>query len=349
MATFYKRSGKKGTRWTARVRLQNKRDTKTFATKAEAEAWARVQEGKIETRDFAPRRRGAETLIADAIDALRKDRTRLRLPPGATFDNALDRLKRDHGLESAADFDWLAYAKDRIAAGVIGSTVAGDLAYATSVLSHAAETDPTIDPRAPGRARTALRKAGVQMTSRERNRRISDAEITALLAWIDANAERTSLPLRDLVEFALATGMRRGEILALEWTDINGRVANIKRKHPTERERRENVPLLKPMTKTKKTPRPWPLVDPLAIIERQPKQGARVFPYLGDTLGFWFELACKETGIKGVVFHQLRHECLSRLAGRGFDPLRLAMVGGHRDLRNVKRYAKLDAEELANE
>jgi hypothetical protein len=50
------------------------------------------------------------------------------------------------------------------------------------------------------------------------------------------------------------------------------------------------------------------------------------------------------------VFHTLRHEALSRLAqDRKFDPLRLALIGGHRDLRNVKRYARLDAASLANE
>ena len=93
----------------------------------------------------------------------------------------------------------------------------------------------------------------------------------------------------------------------------------------------------------------WPKVDPLEIIERQPKGGPRVFPYLGDTLGYWFEQATIGAGLDGIVFHLLRHECLSRLAERGFDPLRLALVGGHRDLRNVKRYAKLDAGRLANE
>ncbi len=149
--------------------------------------------------------------------------------------------------------------------------------------------------------------------------------------------------MRDLVEFALATAMRRGEILALEWTDIEGRVARIKRKHPRERDRYEDVPLLKPHKGS------WPRVDPLDIIKRQPKTGARVFPYLGDTLGFWFEKACEGAELDGVVFHLLRHECLSRLAERGFDPLRLALVGGHRDLRNVKRYARLDAARVANE
>ena len=265
--------------------------------------------------------------------------------PGKTFGSALVRLKDKHGLESLGNLS-------RRHSGASMRSTASRRSERIDrrrrsrlrelVLTHAAEHDPTIDAGAPGRARATLRKAATDEFAGTQPAHHATPK-SALLEWIDANAERTALPLRDLVEFALATGMRRGEILALQWTDINGRVATIKRKHPTERDRAKSVPLLKPKRGS------WPRVDPLAIIDRQPRLGPRMFPYLGDTLGFWFEVARKGAEVNGVVFHQLRHECLSRLADRGFDPLRLALVGGHRDLRNVKRYAKLDAERLANE
>jgi integrase len=344
MATFYKRKGARGVRWTARVRIAGRETTKTWSSKAAAETWARAQETAIEGGGYAaPDASGA--IFADVVDAFLIHRRRIKRPPGKTFANGLARLKAQHGLEPLAALDvafWRKHALARIAKGAAGSTVANELAYAGSALRHAVREGYMVNADAPGKARTMLREDGVQVVSRHRTRRLTDEELDQLFAWIDENASRTSLPLRDLVEFALATGMRRGEILALEWTDIAGRVATIKRKHPVDRERREEVPLLKP----KKS---WPRVDPVAIIARQPKQGARVFPYLGDTLGFWFEAATKGANVKGAVFHLLRHECLSRLAERGFDPLRLAMVGGHRDLRNVKRYAKLDAGRLANE
>ena len=73
------------------------------------------------------------------------------------------------------------------------------------------------------------------------------------------------------------------------------------------------------------------------------------FPYIGDSIGFWFELAVEAAGCAGVVFHLLRHEALSRYAERGLDPLRLQLIGGHRDLRNLQRYARLDAARLADE
>jgi integrase len=94
----------------------------------------------------------------------------------------------------------------------------------------------------------------------------------------------------------------------------------------------------------------WPWDDPLEIINRQPTRTGRVFPYQGDTIGFWFEQAVIGAEIKGkVVFHLLRHEALSRYAERGMDLLRLQLIGGHRDIRHLQRYVKLDAKALANE
>lgn len=345
MATFYKRSGARGIRWTARVRIKGREVTRTWSTKAAAESWARAQETAVDRGEYLAPIPGSGALLVDLMDEFIKHRKRISRPPGGTFANALDRLKDAYGLEPLGNLNvafWRKHALARIADGVSGSTVAGDLAYASSVLHHAVRDGHEVDAKAPGKARTMLQEDGVRVISRQRTRRITDAEIKALLAWIDTNAKRTSLPMHDLVEFALATGMRRGEILALRWTDIDDRVATIKRKHPSEHDRIEKVPLLKvhPV---------WPKADPLAIVKRQPKGGPRVFPYLGDTLGFWFEQATIGAGLDGIVFHLLRHECLSRLADRGFDPLRLALVGGHRDLRNVKRYAKLDAGRLANE
>lgn len=345
MATIRKRKRADGYRYTARVRRDGHEATKTFGTRAAAESWARAKETAFETGEFRAPKGTPGAIFADAVDAFIEHRKRISRAPGKTFYNALVRLKDEHGLEHLSNLTvafWRKHALDRIAKGAGGSTVASELTYAGSVLRHAAREGHTVNANAPGAARSALREDGIAVVSRQRTRRLTDAEVASLRGWIDANAKRTHIPLRDLFEFALATGLRRGEILALEWENISGRVITIKRKHPRERDRIEEVPLLKANDV-------WPKVDPLEIIARQPKQGHRVFPYLGDTVGFWFEKACEGAGVKGVVFHLLRHECLSRLAERGFDPLRLALVGGHRDLRNVKRYAKLDAGRLANE
>ena len=86
----------------------------------------------------------------------------------------------------------------------------------------------------------------------------------------------------------------------------------------------------------------WPRWDAIAIAKAQERRTDVVFPYLDDTLGERFEHACAAAGLDGIVFHLLRHESLSRDAERGFDPLRLQLVGGHRDLRHVARRSPTD-------
>ena len=45
-------------------------------------------------------------------------------------------------------------------------------------------------------------------------------------------------------------------------------------------------------------------------------------------------------------FHDLRHEATSRLFEHGFNVMEVALVTGHQDLRMLKRYTHLRAEDL---
>ncbi len=345
MATFYKRAGKRGVRWTARVRIDGREVTKTFATKGAAETWARAQEVAIESGQFV---RPAEGVIfADLVDSLTKHRATIRRPLGKTATNVLTRLKVQHGLEPAAALTaafWRRHALGRMSKdGATSQTAAADLLYAAAVVRHAARDGIAIDKDAPAQARLQLKDEGLRVSSRMREGRISDEQLTALFTWIEANTDRTHLPLADIVRFALATAMRRGEVLSIKHEDVKGRVIVVRnRKHPRDHDRVDDVPLLQKHEA-------WPRDDPLEIIQRQPTKTGRIFPYVADTVGFWFEKACEGGGLKGIVFHSLRHEALSRYAERGMDPLRLQLIGGHRDVRHLQRYVKLDAAKLAME
>jgi integrase len=350
MAQFIKRKRSGGYRWTARVRKNGREETDTFSTKAEAESWARAKETAIESGEF--KRPSVGVIFADLVDAFLEHRRVIRRPLGKTATNAVARLKKQHGLEPVGDLTeefWRKHVLKRMgdAKGkpIASQTAAQDLLYASAIVRHAAADGVNVPKDAPAQARTKLRdNDNLRVTSRARRGRISDAEIKALLEWIDANASRTHLPLGDLVRFALATAMRRGEILSIKHEDLQDRVILIRnRKHPRDHERVDQAPLLQahPI---------WPRDDALEIIKRQPTTTGRIFPYLGDTVGFWFEEAVAGAKIKGnVVFHLLRHEALSRYAERGMDLMRLQLIGGHRDIRHLQRYVKLDAKALANE
>ena len=248
MGTIRKRISGKGARYTVRVRLAGVEKSKTLSTKAAAEGWMRAQEGAIETGSFRPTDPTAGKLFADAVDLLIEHRKRLKRPPGKTFANCLARMKLAEGLTPLTTMNvsfWRKYALDRMTRdGVTSQTAAGDLLYAASVLRHAKRERWAVDPEAVRLAREQLAEEGLRIVSRQRTGRISDDTIKALLTACDATASH--IPLGDIVRFALATSMRRGEILAIRWKDLAGRVVRVHgRKHPRDHERVDDVPLLK--------------------------------------------------------------------------------------------------------
>ena len=288
-------------------------------------------------------------IFADLVDRLLEHRETIRRPLGKTASNTLARLKASArpGACRRAHRGLLAPPCPR--PHVQGQRELADGRGRTSSTPQRScdtrrATASTSTRTRPRRRALQLKDEGLRITSRMREGRISDKQLNALLAWIDANAERTHIPLGDVVRFALATAMRRGEIVSIRHEDLHGRVILVRnRKHPRDHERVDEAPLLQKHAT-------WPRDDPLEIIKRQPTTSGRIFPYNPDTVGFWFEKACEAAGLKAAVFHTLRHEALSRYAeDRKMDAMRLQLIGGHRDLRHLQRYVKLDAARLANE
>jgi integrase len=55
-------------------------------------------------------------------------------------------------------------------------------------------------------------------------------------------------------------------------------------------------------------------------------------------------------GIQGVAFHDMRHAFASRMIARGVEPMTLATVMGHEDIREtLQTYAHLWDREKADE
>jgi integrase len=175
-----------------------------------------------------------------------------------------------------------------------------------------------------------LRRVSKEAEPRGRVRYLSEPERSALLAA----CARSRLPeLEAIVLLALTTGMRRGEILALRWPDID-----LKRRqlvlHKTKNTDRRSVPIV---------PSVAVLLEQLAKVRRLDTD--RIFPQPGKDkpleIDHWFELALREAGIEDFRFHDLRHTAASYLAMSGATSAEIAAVLGHRTLQMVKRYAHL--------
>ena len=163
---------------------------------------------------------------------------------------------------------------------------------------------------------------------RGRDRRVSDAEVTKIL---DATE---SAELRTIIIVALETGMRRGELAALTWEEID-----LKKQTAHLPMTKTDVPRTVPLSKTAVA----------ALKKFSKKNEGRVFSLQAESMSQAFERACEShrANIAGLRFHDMRHEATSRLFEKGLNVMEVAAITGHKTLDMLKRYTHLRAEDLA--
>lgn len=187
-----------------------------------------------------------------------------------------------------------------------------------------------------------LRQKSVQ--GREIVRFLSNAEESRLrkaMASRDAGANH-STPQRSfkdhltpIVTLAMNTGMRRGEILSLDWTDIDfeARTIRVQARHAKSGKQRY-IPL---NNEAIDALRAWKLDSP---------SDAEVFAP-SDIKKGWGALLTT-AAITNFRFHDLRHHFASRLVSSGVDLNVVRELLGHSDLKMTLRYAHLCPTRLAS-
>jgi integrase len=130
--------------------------------------------------------------------------------------------------------------------------------------------------------------------------------------------------LRDIIEIALETGMRRGEILRIHNNDISSKILTINK---TKNGYARKIPLTK---------------RALYILENTQLP----FPMLANAVRLAWERLKKKGNIKDLHFHDLRHEAISRFFEKGLSIPEVALISGHKDVRMLFRYTHLKAEHI---
>lgn len=161
-----------------------------------------------------------------------------------------------------------------------------------------------------------------------RLRYLIPVEINALLSTCSEH-------LRPLVVTALNTGMRRGELLALKWSQVdleNRKIAVIKSKNNESR--------VIPINQT--------LYQELMNLKKKHTKGEQVFysrygePFKDAREGFLG--AVKRAGIEDFRFHDLRHTFASHLVMQGVNLRTVQQLMGHKDIKMTMRYSHLSPE-----
>lgn len=189
---------------------------------------------------------------------------------------------------------------------------------------------------------------GRSLQLKENNRRLrflTEEEISRLLAECpDPNQRRKrdgqliqsvqAAHLRDFVVIAINTGMRKGEILGLKWSQLKNGFIYLQK------------------TKTDEA-RQIPINDDLAACFKDIKnrQGLGSHHVLPDSTGGHvadiktsFKSALKRAGITDFRPHDLRHTFASHYMMRGGTLTALKDILGHRDIKMAMRYAHLSKE-----
>ena len=154
---------------------------------------------------------------------------------------------------------------------------------------------------------------------------------------IEASDDR----IRPLIVTAVYTGMRWGELMSLEWRDVNFANGTIHIRDPKNREDRH-------------TPMNVAVIEILAPLKPDVREWARNPVFVNPATGKpWndirkpFRAALTRAGIeRHFPVKNLRHTAASHLAMSGVDLRTLGEILGHKDPKVTLRYAHLSSSHL---
>ena len=317
---------KRGNSYHVQIRAKNHPPiTASFKERATALAWARKVESEVERSTYLDISIAQSTTLNEVCDRFEKEILPTKKSQRAKHNDSyrLALIKRDLGeytLASLSSF-LVSQFRDRRLEIAQPATVRRDLNVLSSMLTACEKRWGIALPKGNVVSLIVLPKP-----SAGRDRRISVEEQTILLASL-----KNTPTVRTIVELALETAMRRGEIINMEWGHINLSAATV------------HIP---------KTKTDIPRTIPLSLRAREllfalPDKEGMVFDIAPDSVSQAFSRACRREGISNLRFHDLRHEATTRLFEKGLNPVEVATITGHRDTRMLMRYTHLKAEDLA--
>lgn len=235
------------------------------------------------------------------------------------------------------------YVENRQADGQSASSINRELATIAATLNQAGESFPELEqwkkPRMPR----------LKVAKSRRERLISNDEYARLVAHLrrppdeldgDArpqnrqNAYECRVRVAQILQFAMLTGARHGEIVALKWRDVSWE--------------REKILIYQTKTASYKE---IPLIPSLAALldERNPEKGVYVFTETGHIYPKFYKIlrcACERLNIPygkntedGLLLHTARHTVTTRLVEAGLDYDTIGMITGHKAKELIAHYS----------
>jgi len=148
--------------------------------------------------------------------------------------------------------------------------------------------------------------------------------------------QNCSSNLKPIIVVALNTGMRRAEILNLQWNQIDFKARSI-RIEKTKNGRIRHIPINDDLFKQILKLRNENGQSPYVFLNPETKR-----PFLDMKTPF--KRACRISGIEGLRFHDLRHTFATRLVEKGIHIRNIRDLLGHSSVIITERYAHSSVE-----
>ncbi|QIM51580.1 tyrosine-type recombinase/integrase [Hydrogenophaga crocea] len=312
--------------WRIQLEIQGVRDSGTFPTKRDAEAWA--QQRATEIRAMASGKAGTVKTLRDAlrryaeeVSPTKRGEAKEIIRLKAFEKQALPLTKTLDNLTTA---DLAAWRDSRLAVNARGS-VLRDMTLLGSVIEVARrewgwiKTNPMRDVKRP-------------QNPDHRQRVINGREIRGVLRSLGHGRGKTltvSQAVARCFLVALATGMRAGELCAIQWADVK---PDHVRLHTSKTGVARDVPLSGYAKRTIERMRGW---DDKSVFGLQPQ-----------TLDSLFRRARERAGLSGFTFHDARHSAATRIAQK-LHVLDLCRMFGWKRVDQAMTYYQPRASDVA--
>ena len=330
--------------WRVQIEYRGRREYKTLATHALAKTWAAQREAELAQGQVASVNEAQKTPFGEVIETFRQRELPKRKNRSDRF--VLNTLEARFGrtrLIALLTKDIARFRDDRLHEGKAPATVVKELNLLRFLIDYAIRDLGIHLPSNPAR----LVKNPSVNNARERVF-LEDEERRLFEAFPNDN-------FRQIGTLALETACRLGELLKMEWDDIDFGKRTVR--IPKENSK-TGVGRIVPLSS-----------KAIAVLRKRPRpvRGGRVFSCWsrGDSFENGYRRAvqrarkeyveeCKKARIEphptlltDLRFHDFRHIATSRLAKVFPNVIELSRVTGHSDLKMLSRYYHVSAEELA--
>ena len=321
MATIRKRLNK----WQVQIRRMGATPiSRSFQNRKDAEEWARHSETLVDRRDLPADPKLLERItFGQLIQRYRDHVTPLKLSwqnetivLNAFLRNPLSRKR----VSELTQQDFATYRDKRLTM-VKPHTLKRELCPLQNLFEVA-----KVEWGLPIR-KNPLKGLRIDLVSNRRERRLATGELEKLL---EASQKARNRHVTAIIEFTLETALRRSELIAAVWAniDLENRILTIPK---SKNGHMRKIILTKRAVEI--------LHQRLRASDSNLMQDQTVFPVTANALQQVWKRVTKRAEIADLHFHDLRHEAISRYFEMGLTLPEVAQQSGHRDFRMLFRYS----------